>query len=91
MQYRIALSANKHFKLDVKGNELIISYTPLEGFPKFEWVRREYSHGGLERTFTVDESIDATNIVAKYVHGVLQVTLPVIPGKESASHEIKVS
>ena len=81
----------EHFKLDVKGNELLISYIPPEGFPKFEWVRREYSRGGFERSFTLDESIDAANIVAKYVDGVLQVTLPVIPGKESSSHEIKVS
>jgi len=81
----------EHFKLDVKGNELIISYSPPEGFPKQEWVRREYSRGGFERTFTLDETIDAGNISAKYVDGVLQVTLPVIPGKESASHEIKIS
>jgi HSP20 family protein len=81
----------EHFKLDVKGNELIISYTPPEGFPKSEWVRREYSRGGFERAFTLDESIDATNITAKYADGVLHVTLPVIPGKESEKHEIKIS
>ena len=81
----------EYFKLDVKGNELIISYTPPEGFPKQEWIRREYSRGGFERTFTLDETIDAENISAKYVDGVLQVTLYVIPGKESAKHEIKIS
>ncbi len=81
----------EHFKLDVKGNELIISYMPPEGFPKQEWTRREYSRGGFERTFTLDESIDTENISAKYVDGVLQVSLPVIPGKESKQHEIKIS
>jgi HSP20 family protein len=81
----------EHFKLDLKGNELIISYTPPEGFPKQEWIRREYSRGGFERSFTLDESIDAENISAKYIDGVLQVTLPVIPGKTSKQHEIKIS
>ncbi len=81
----------EHFKLDVQVNELVISYTPPEGFPKSEWIRREYSRGGFERTFTLDDTIDAGNITAKYVDGVLQVSLPVIPGKESSKHEIKIS
>ena len=81
----------EHFRLDVKGNELIISYTPPEGFPKQEWTRREYSRGGFVSTFTLDESIDSGNISAKYVDGVLEVSLPVIPGKESGYHEIKIS
>jgi HSP20 family protein len=52
---------------------------------------REYSRGGFVRTFTLDDSIDATKISAKYVDGVLQVTLPVVAGKETSQQEIKVS
>ena len=81
----------ENFQLKVKGNELVVSYTPPEGFPQFDWVRREYSRGAFERTFTLDETIDAKNISAKYVDGVLQVTLPVIPGKETTNQEIKVN
>lgn len=81
----------ENFSLGVKGNELTISYTPPEGFPKFNWVQREYSRGGFERTFTLDGTIDATKIIAKYEDGVLQVSLPVIAGKEATSQEIKVS
>jgi|SRR5690242_12742933 len=81
----------EHFKLDVKGNELIISYAPPEGFPKYEWIRREYSRGGFERTFTLDETIDVSAISAKYVDGVLQVTLPLIPGKETTSREVTIN
>jgi len=81
----------ENFNLAVKGNELIVSYSPPEGFPKFDWVLREYSRGGFERTFTLDESIDRSGITAKYVDGVLQVSLPVIAGKETTgSQEIKV-
>ncbi len=80
----------ENFHLDVNGNELTISYTPPEGFPKFDWTRREYSRGGFERTFTMDASIDTANITAKYVDGVLQVSLPVVPGK-SLKQEIAIN
>lgn len=81
----------ENFHLDVKGNELTVSYSPPEGFPKFEWTRREYSRGGFERTFTLDSSIDVANISAKYTDGVLQVSLPMIPGKEAVKHDISIN
>jgi len=81
----------EHFNLEVKGNELIVSYSPPEGFPRPEWIMREYSRGGFVRSFTLDESIDSSNISAKYVDGVLQVSLPVIPGKERAHRAIAIS
>jgi HSP20 family protein len=81
----------EHFKIDVEGKELKISYTPPEGFPRPEWILREYSRGGFVRVFTLDETIDATNITAKYADGVLQVSLPLIPGKEETKKEIVVS
>ena len=81
----------ENFQLNVKGTELVVSYLPPDGFPRPEWVRREYSRGAFERTFTLDETIDSKNIAAKYEDGVLQVTLPLIPGKETTSQEIKVS
>jgi HSP20 family protein len=81
----------ENFSLSVNGNELTISYTPPEGFPRPDWVLREYSRGGFVRTFTLNDSIDATNISAKYVDGVLEVSLPVIAGKESSNREIKVN
>jgi HSP20 family protein len=81
----------ENFSLGVKGNELTITYTPPEGFPRPDWIMREYSRGGFVRTFTLNDSIDTAKISAKYVDGVLQVSLPIIEGKEAASQEIKVS
>jgi HSP20 family protein len=81
----------EHFKIDVVGKELKISYTPPEGFPRPDWILREYSRGGFVRVFTLDETIDATNITAKYVDGVLQVSLPLIPGKEATKKEIVIN
>lgn len=81
----------EHFHLDVKGNELHISYTPPDGFPRPEWVLREYSRGGFTRTFTLDESIDKAGIAARYTDGVLQVSLPLIAGKEEVKKEILIN
>jgi len=79
----------EHFHLEVKGNELQISYTPPEGFPRPEWVRREYSRGGFLRSFNLDETIDASNISAKYEDGVLQVSLPRV-AEAKPKHSIPV-
>ena len=45
----------ENFHLDVKGNQFTVSYSPPEGFPRPDWIKREYSRGGFERTFTLDE------------------------------------
>ena len=81
----------EHFHLDIQGNELLVSYTPPEGFPRPEWVLREYSRGGFRRSFTLNETIDTTNISAKYTDGVLQVSLPLIVGKEAQKKEIVIN
>ena len=81
----------ENFHLDVNGNELTVLYTPPEGFPRPEWILREYSRGGFKRSFTLNESIDTQNIAAKYADGVLQVSLPIIAGKENAKQEIVIN
>ena len=79
----------ENFHLDVKGNELTVSYSPPEGFLRPDWVRREYSRGGFERSFGLNPDIDTQNISAKYENGVLQVSLPFTPGREV--QEIKIN
>ena len=81
----------ENFAVNVKGNELSVTYTPPQGFPKFDWVLREYSRGGFIRTFTLDDTIDATAITAKYEDGVLHVSLPVITGKQTTEKNIQIS
>jgi HSP20 family protein len=80
----------EHFKIDVEGRELKISYTPPEGFPRPDWIQREYSRGGFLRSFVLDESMDTENITAKYVDGVLQIGIPLVQGKETTKQEIKI-
>ena len=43
---------------------------------KEKQVRREYSYRSFKRTFTLNEKIDATNINASYINGVLVLNLP---------------
>ncbi|MEP7277164.1 MAG: Hsp20/alpha crystallin family protein [Bacteroidota bacterium] len=80
----------EHFHLDVKGNELTVSYTPPEGFARPEWILREYSRGGFERVFSMDDNVDTSTITARYTDGVLQVSMPVIAGREILKQEITV-
>jgi len=81
----------EHFHIDVNGGELTVSYNPPDGFPRPEWILREYSRGGFKRAFSLDESIDTQGIEAKYTDGVLQITLPVVAGKESVKKEIVIN
>ena len=81
----------EHFAIDVRGNELTISYTPPTDFPRFEWLQREYSRGGFVRNFLLNENMDTTRISAKYIDGVLQVSLPLIEGASTPKQEIPIS
>jgi HSP20 family protein len=66
------------FKLDLDKNILTISAekkaeTEMKNEKHF---RREYKYQSFKRSFTIDEHIDADNIDAKYVNGVLLLNLP---------------
>ena len=39
-------------------------------------IRREYHFRSFKRSFTIDEKIDATNIEATYINGMLVLNLP---------------
>lgn len=81
----------ENFNVKTQGNDLIVSYKPQEGLPGFDWIKKEYSRGAFERTFTIDETVDTLNIKANYVDGVLQISLPVIPGKEVPQQDIPIN
>lgn len=54
-------------------------------------LRREYSYRSFKRTFTVDEMIEATNISASYINGVLILNLPKKEEVREAVKEIKIN
>ena len=66
------------FKVNLEQNVLSIS-AEKKNETKAEnekQVHREYSFRSFKRSFTIDEKIDATNIGASYVNGVLTLNLP---------------
>ncbi len=80
----------EHFSVDLAGGELIVSYKPPEGFPRPEWIRREYSRGGFTRNFSIDAAVDSNGISAKYEDGVLHIHLPLLKGEVTEKQKIAV-
>ena len=67
------------FKVSLDQNLLTISADKEDGFgsaSQEKQIRREYSYRSFKRSFTLDEKIDATNIEASYINGVLTLNLP---------------
>lgn len=80
------------FKINLKGNELTISYQVKEDTEENKnWIRNEFRKASFERSFFVDETIDLEHIKAEYRNGILQVTLPIVPGSEKPAQEIFVA
>jgi HSP20 family protein len=66
------------FKVNLDQNLLTISAEKKDEVKKEneKQIRREYSYRSFKRSFTLDEKIDATNIEASYINGVLVLNLP---------------
>lgn len=79
------------FSVNVKGTEITVSYKPAEDTASLDWVRKEYSRGGFERSFVVDDTVDTENIVARYEDGVLKLSLHIKEGAIAPKQEIKVN
>ncbi|OSZ79796.1 heat-shock protein Hsp20 [Chitinophagaceae bacterium IBVUCB2] len=53
-------------------------------------IRNEYNFSSFKRSFTLDEKIDATNIEASYINGVLTLNLPKKEVVKASATEIVV-
>lgn len=84
--------AKDDFRIRIKGHELTVSYElKNDQSEKRNWIRHEFSKASFERTFVIDETVDTENIRAEYINGILQLTLPVIPGSEKPAQEINIA
>ena len=65
------------FKINLDNNTLTISAEKKEETENQDekFIRKEYKQQSFSRSFTIDENIDAENISAKYVNGVLTLNL----------------
>ncbi|WP_227352922.1 Hsp20/alpha crystallin family protein [Haladaptatus salinisoli] len=55
-----------------------------------EYIRKERSRRSMNRTVTLPDRVDESNVSAEYRNGVLTVTLPKADGSDE-SHDIEVS
>lgn len=53
-------------------------------------IMKEFKMESFKRTFTVDEKVDASNIVAKYLNGVLTLNLPRKEEVKEAAKQISI-
>lgn len=66
------------FNVNLEQNLLTISAEKKEAVEGQEGklIRSEYSVRSFKRSFTIDDKIDATNIEAVYINGILRLNLP---------------
>ncbi len=70
--------SKEDFKINLENNVLTIS-AEKKAEQKNEdqkQIRREFSFRSFKRSFSLDETVDAEKIQAKYENGVLQIQLP---------------
>ena len=80
------------FKINVQGFELTVSYELKDNLSeKRNWIRQEFSKTSFQRMFMIDNTVDTENIIAQYNNGILQLTLPIVPGSEKPAQAINVN
>ena len=80
------------FTLKLDGTLLTIGATKKEEVKDetSKSIRKEFSNKAFNRSFTLDEKIEAANIVARYENGILKVDLPKKEETKTASKEITI-
>ncbi|QRR01808.1 Hsp20/alpha crystallin family protein [Dyadobacter sandarakinus] len=83
--------AKEDFKITIRDMELTITYDARSAATENRnWIRHEFSKTSFERTFLIDHTVDAAGISAAYTNGILQITLPILPGSDAPPQEITV-
>lgn len=81
------------FKIQVADNVLTVSMDHQEEKKddnKKGWTRNEWVHRSFSRSFTLDDTVDVTNINANYQDGVLKLVLPKKPEAQKLTKTIEV-
>ncbi|MFN7329841.1 MAG: Hsp20/alpha crystallin family protein, partial [Bacteroidota bacterium] len=81
-EYQIELAVpglqKKDFKIEMENDVLTISAEKEEEKNEKEngYTRREYAYNSFSRSFTMPENFKLDKIDAKYVDGILKITVP---------------
>jgi HSP20 family protein len=80
----------KDVDVEVSDDAVIIKGEKVSAFEKeSDYYLSERTYGAFERIFALPKDVDRRNITAKYVHGLLTVTIPRIAKAENL-HRIHV-
>lgn len=82
----------KDFKVNLDQQVLTISAEKKEEVKDEtkKQIRKEYNYRSFKRVFTIDEKIEANNIEAQYVNGVLTLNLPKKETVKETAKEINI-
>jgi HSP20 family protein len=85
--------SKEDFKISLENNVLSISAEKKAEQKRDDQkqIRREFSFRSFKRSFTLDESVDAEKIQAKYENGVLNLQLPKKEEAQPRSKSISVA
>ncbi|MGN6440016.1 MAG: Hsp20/alpha crystallin family protein [Agriterribacter sp.] len=82
------------FQLNISGDMLTVSFEHKQENNQQDesgqWIRREYKTQAFSRSFTLDETVDANAIVARYEDGVLHVSIPKKENSKKVSRTINI-
>ncbi|WP_153800048.1 Hsp20/alpha crystallin family protein [Foetidibacter luteolus] len=92
----IAPGLNKQdFHLQVTGDSLTIFFEHKEEQQQKEaddgWLKREYRQQSFSRSFSLDDSVDAEKLTARYDNGILYISLPKNEKSRKISRNITVN
>ncbi len=79
------------FSIDLDKNLLTLSAKTKTETSNDQKLRTEFKASGFKRSFTIDENIDVENISAKYINGVLILTLPKKVNVEAPAKKITIA
>ena len=83
------------FKVNMSGDLLTVSFRHQEENNEENrsgsWLRKEYRQQSFSRSFTLDDTLDANKISARYTDGILYLSLPKKEGAQNLSRTIEIS
>lgn len=82
------------FNVNVSGDMLTVSFEQKEETKQQDkedgWLRREYRQQSFSRSFSLDDTVDANKITAKYSDGVLHLSMPKKEGSQRMTRTIEI-
>jgi len=82
------------FHLDLEGDILTVSFeNKMEDKQENKeagWFRQEYKKQSFSRRFTLDDSVDAGKITARYENGILHLQIPKKEHAQKVSRQINI-